>query len=103
MNAQDILARMDALEARCPKLGHQVTFEYCRQESGRLPCSRALVCWNHRLPVEMIFKKLVGEETFEAVFGGTPKSRVESLMEAIEAAKQSCNASGGSGRRDAPS
>ncbi|MEJ5348043.1 MAG: hypothetical protein WHS46_05085 [Desulfosoma sp.] len=102
MNAQDILARMDALETRCPKLGHQVTFEYCRQESLKRPCSRALVCWNHRLPVEMILKKLVGEETYEAVFGGPPKSRVESLMEAIESAKQRCNA-GGSGPREAPS
>ncbi|ROQ93530.1 hypothetical protein [Desulfosoma caldarium] len=90
MENHDILVRMDALETRCPKLGHQVPFGYCRKESGALPCSKALVCWSHRLPVELVLRKFLGDEAYEAVFNGTPKSRIQVLLEAIEAAKERC-------------
>lgn len=90
MEAQDVLARIDALETRCPKLGHQVPFAYCRKEAVTLPCARSLVCWSHRFPVDLVLRRLLSPEAFEAAFGKEPKSRVENLMDAIEAAKVRC-------------
>lgn len=91
MENHDILARLEALETRCPKLGHQVSFAYCRKESGALPCSRALVCWSPRFPVALVLRRYLGDEAYEAAFEAPPKSRVQSLMEAIEAAKERCS------------
>lgn len=95
MENHDILARIEALETRCPKLGHQVNFGYCRRESGTLPCAKALACWSHRFPVELLLRTLLGDELFEKTFCAAPKSRVENLMEAIESAKARCTASTG--------
>lgn len=103
MEPQDVMARIDALETRCPKLGHQVPFAYCRKEAVSLPCPRSLVCWGHRFPVELVLRKILSPEAFEAAFGTEPKSRVENLMEAIEAAKARCaSLSEGSRRRGSP-
>lgn len=90
MEAQEVMARIEALETRCPKLGHQVAFAYCRKEGGAVPCSRTLVCWSHRFPVEFVLRTILPPEAYEAAFGKEPKSRVENLMEAIEAAKARC-------------
>ena len=30
---------------RCCRLGHEVTFGYCRQETGGKPCRLVLDCW----------------------------------------------------------
>ncbi|WP_448381860.1 hypothetical protein [Desulfosoma sp.] len=90
MEAHDIMARIDALETRCPKLGHEVPFGYCRREAGALPCPRALACWSHRFSVELVLRTILGPVAFEAAFGAEPKSRVQNLMEAIEAAKARC-------------
>jgi len=35
----------DDKKRRCPKLGHEVAFEYCRSESDEIPCERTLTCW----------------------------------------------------------
>lgn len=91
MEAHDIMARIDALETRCPKLGHEVTFGYCRREANALPCPRALGCWSPRFPVALVLRRYLGDEAYAAAFEATPKSRVQSLMEAIEAAKQRCS------------
>ncbi len=33
---------------RCPRLGHQINFPYCRSENNGLPCFKTLDCWfNH--------------------------------------------------------
>lgn len=78
----------DHLEIRCPKLGGQVTFSYCRMEGGSLPCQRTIICWQARFPVEALLKSVMTEEDWETWTQQRPKEKMLSIMELIEAAKE---------------
>lgn len=87
-------AAYDRLEIRCPKLGGQVTFSYCRREGGRLPCQRALVCWQVFFPVEAYFKARMTDDDWHRCFLTSAKPRIDTLLECIEAAKKRVGESG---------
>ena len=40
------------LHWRCPQLGGEVPFRYCRTLLGGLPCARLVSCWHTLLDVE---------------------------------------------------
>jgi hypothetical protein len=81
-------ALYDHLEIRCPKLGGQVTFTYCRREGGTLPCQRTIVCWQCRFPVEAFLKSILEKEEWDRWSHQKPKEKMVTLLELIEAAKQ---------------
>lgn len=78
----------DHLEMRCPKLGGQVTFGYCRREGGKAPCQRTLVCWQPYFPVEAYLKTRMSEADWRCCFMSPAKPRIDSLLECIEEAKK---------------
>ena len=78
----------DALEIRCPKLGHQLRFSYCRREHNDLPCARSLICWEGRFPVSKLFHHTLSDKQWNDCFGKPPQPKVVSLMELIEQAKK---------------
>ena len=78
----------DHLEIRCPKLGGEVTFAYCLVEGGDLPCSRTIACWQQYFPVETHLRAKLTQEQWDRCFGKTPKEKMVSLVELIEAAKK---------------
>jgi hypothetical protein len=75
-------------EIRCPKLGHQVSFGYCRSERRDLPCQRAVTCWNGRFDVESLFRGVLTPEQFEETFHKPPAPKLVTLIELIERAKK---------------
>lgn len=81
-------ALYDHLEIRCPKLGGQVTFTYCRREGGTLPCQRTIICWQCRFPVEAFLKSILEKEEWDRWSHQKPKEKMVTLLELIEAAKQ---------------
>lgn len=56
------------MKIRCPKLGHEVDFNYCRKENNGLPCARALICWSSYFDVEAFFKKELSEQEWKMAF-----------------------------------
>lgn len=72
---------------RCPKLGHQIVFSYCRSENLGLPCARTLDCWFSHFPVEPYLQKELGLKKWEQVFDTAPKQKMVSLLELIEQAR----------------
>jgi hypothetical protein len=84
MNSEEL----DKFEMRCPRLGHQISFSYCRREGGNLPCSRAIQCWAALLPVEAFFRANIGEEAYTRCFELPLKPKMISLVELIEQAKR---------------
>jgi len=78
----------DDLLIRCPRLGHELTFAYCRKESGALPCSRIVTCWNSRIPVEDHLRAVMAKEDWERFLLQKPKEKMTSLLEIIERAKR---------------
>jgi hypothetical protein len=77
----------DSKLTRCPKLGDEMTFGYCLQESGKLPCLRIIRCWQTAFDVEALLKEHLTPEQWEQLTCAQPKDKVINLIEVIEAAK----------------
>jgi hypothetical protein len=73
---------------RCPRLGHMITFSYCRVENMGLPCFKTLDCWFQHFMVEAYFQQELSPEKWEEVFNRPRKTKVLSLIELIEQAKK---------------
>jgi hypothetical protein len=93
----DMDQKNDALKAtppeneftiRCPRLGHQINFAYCRSENLGLPCFKTLDCWFSYFDVHAHLKEKLTEEDFKKIFLCTVKPKIFSLMGLIEQAKE---------------
>lgn len=80
--------QVDEYSIRCPRLGHDITFSYCRSENNGLPCFKTLDCWFQYFPVEEYLRERLSLEEWEKVFEREGKSKVQSLLELIEEAKK---------------
>ncbi len=81
-------AKHDHLAIRCPRLGGEVTFAYCRIEGGDLPCARIIPCWENFLPIGPYISSNLLPEAVARFAALRPKGKVASLIELIEAAKE---------------
>jgi hypothetical protein len=77
----------DSKLIRCPKLGDEMMFGYCVQESGDLPCARIIRCWQAAFDVEAVLKEHLTALQWKQFNSAQPKDKVISLIEIIEAAK----------------
>lgn len=76
---------------RCPRLGHELTFGYCRQEAGRKPCRLILDCWWERFDVRSFLQANLPEEVMagvERAGAAPPPPKVQSLVDLIQQAKE---------------
>ncbi len=78
----------DESEIRCPRLGHQIYFSYCRTENQGLPCMKTLDCWHMHFEVEAYLKKQLSEAEWEKAFRQQVKPKMLSLLELMEQAKK---------------
>jgi len=72
---------------RCPRLGHEIKFSYCLQESIDLPCSRILHCWSSVFDVEAYLQKRLPPDSWRKFVNFQPKDKVAGIIELIAAAK----------------
>jgi len=77
----------DSKLIRCPKLGDEITFGYCLQESGDLPCVRIIQCWQAVFDVAALLKEHLTSGQWERFICAQPKDKVINLIEVIEKAK----------------
>lgn len=82
------MTQVDEYSIRCPRLGHEVTFFYCRSENNGLPCFKTLDCWFQRFPVEDYLRERLSREEWIEVFEKKSQTKVQSLLELIEEAKK---------------
>ena len=80
--------RYDSLQIRCPRLGGEVTFGYCRIEGGELPCLRIIACWQCCIPIAEYLRETLSPDQLERFAKQNPKERIATLVELIEAAKK---------------
>ena len=74
----------DSYQIRCPRLGHQIYFSYCRIENMGNPCIRTLDCWFEHFNVEEYLRSKLSPEEFENFFNRPIKAKVQSLLEIID-------------------
>lgn len=72
---------------RCPRLGDEVTFKYCRIMNDRLPCGWIGGCWKTQMDVDRFLKDHYSKEELDQIFA-PPKPKIETLVELIEKAKK---------------
>jgi hypothetical protein len=82
------MKKYEDLEIRCPKLGGEVTFSYCMQEQGSLPCPRTIACWQAYFPVESYLREKLTEEEWGRCFEQPPKDRISTIFTIVEAMKE---------------
>ena len=88
MTEPTIITPHEEKQIRCPKLGGPVHFDYCRVEQCGSPCSRALVCWSVHFDAETYFRETLSAEEFSQCFLSPQHSKVSTLVELIERARQ---------------
>jgi hypothetical protein len=78
-----MLTKHDSLLQRCPMLGHEVTFSYCRQPGQEVPCRKILDCWWEAIDIRAFVADNYSEEIQNAIVQ-PPKPKMLSLLEIIE-------------------
>jgi hypothetical protein len=79
----------DALP-RCRRLGHEVAFGYCRQETGGKPCRLILDCWWEQFDVRAFLQAHLSEQAMaqvERAGANPPPSKTASLLDLIQQAR----------------
>jgi len=80
----------DSLIIRCPQLGGEVPFRYCRTLNEDLPCRRMMVCWEFRIEISKFLTEHYSFEQIERALAPPTKTKtkVETILELIEKAKK---------------
>ena len=74
----------DNYQIRCPRLGHQIYFSYCRVENMGSPCIKILDCWFEHFDVEEYLRSKLSHEEWEQFINRPGKAKVQSLIEIID-------------------
>ncbi len=76
---------------RCRRLGHEVVFGYCRQETGGKPCRLVLDCWWEHFDVRGFLEAHLPAEAMtqvERAGANPPLSKVVSLLDMVQQARE---------------
>ena len=83
----DDITTNDHRSRRCPMLGHDIRFSYCRQPGRDLPCGRIGDCWWETFDVESFVRANYTDEQVRQILSAT-KPKVLSLIELIQQAQK---------------
>ena len=83
-----MIEEYDAFIIRCPQLGGEVPFQYCRTVNEDLPCRRMIVCWEFRIDISKFLNEHYSFDQIERALAPPTKTRIETILELIENAKK---------------
>ena len=79
----------DHLERRCPHLGGEVDFGYCKVcGKDKMPCFRVFDCWWERFDVVAHMKACLSADRFDALCSSRPQPKVTCLLEVLREARK---------------
>jgi hypothetical protein len=78
----------DALIIRCPQLGGEIPFKYCRTVNEDLPCRRIVVCWEFRIEISKFLGEHYSLDQIQRAFAPPTKTRLDTILDLIEKAKR---------------
>ena len=61
-----------------------VEFSYCISMNEGLPCRNSIGCWRERTDIVVVLREKFTDEELMKAFTGSPKSRVERIMESMK-------------------
>lgn len=74
----------EKFQIRCPRLGHQIHFNYCRRENMGLPCGKTLDCWHPYFPVVEYLRQKLSPDQWRDAFEKPVKPKLASLVEMLD-------------------
>lgn len=77
----------DELTIRCRRLGHTVTFRYCRTQEGTTVCPCVLDCWWEVFDVRAALSEHLAPEEIERLAQPRPTDKVGTLLDLIRKAR----------------
>jgi hypothetical protein len=83
-----MIEEYDTLIVRCPQLGGEVPFHYCRIVNDNLPCRRMMVCWEFRIEISKFLGDHYSINQIQKAFAPPTKTKLETILELIEEAKK---------------
>lgn len=83
-----MIEEYDTLTIRCPQLGGDVPFSYCRTVNENLPCRRIIVCWEFRLEISKFLSEHYSMDQIHRALAPPTKTRIDTILELIEKAKK---------------
>ena len=86
---QQVKPPEDTFQIRCSKLGHQISFSYCRKENLGIPCVRVLTCWHPYFRVADYLRQELSEKEWQDAIESPVKPKILTLVELIEQAQKS--------------
>ena len=82
-----MIEQHDEKMIRCPRVGGEVNFRFCRFENNMLPCRFIAGCWQGQMDIEALLREHYSEKELERIFA-PPKPKIESLVGLIEKVKK---------------
>ena len=83
-----MIEEYDALVIRCPQLGGEVPFRYCRTVNENLPCRRIMVCWEFRVKISKFLGEHYSVDQIQCALAPPTKTRLDTILEIIEKVKE---------------
>ena len=77
----------DTLIIRCPILGGEVPFQYCRTINEDLPCRKIIICWEFRIEIGKFLGENYSFDQIQRALAPQTKTRIETILELVEKAK----------------
>ncbi len=81
------MTQYDDLSRRCPMLGHEITFSYCRQPGQEIPCRKVLDCWWEKFDIQAYISQHFNDQILQNL-QEPQKPKILSLLEIIEQSRQ---------------
>ena len=75
--------KYDTEEFYCPKLGHHLTFKYCRTENLGIPCSRIVRCCSGKIPVQNFLYTQYSDAEIKQIFQ-IKGSKINAILDIIQ-------------------
>ena len=82
-----LIEQHDDKTIRCPRVGGEVNFRFCRFENNMLPCRWIVGCWQTQMDINKLLEDHYSKKELDQIFA-LPKPKLESLVDLIEKAKK---------------
>jgi hypothetical protein len=82
-----VIEEHDTLIIRCPILGGEVPFQYCRTINEDLPCRKIIICWEFRIEIGKFLGENYSFDQIQRALAPPTKTRIETILELVEKAK----------------
>ncbi len=87
---------------RCRRLGHSVTFHYCRTQEGRSICPRILDCWWEVFDVRAFLEDNLPAGKLREIPEDAPRLKVATILDIVEQVRKAQAEAGGRSAADSP-